>query len=692
MPAPETNEELMHGLEATEYVYAPMQKLHAPDAHRLAGANIGAGGCNLTISFLSLNRANLSVRLIRSLVEQLPHFRGELLIIDQGSREAEKKKLRQACEALACKWRLVELPDNFGVAGGRNRTMPHVETDWIMSLDNDMVFVRNPLPQLQEDIAVLGCHFINLPLLDTDRKTLFAKGGHLYTEFLDGELFVGGGSVFRPVPHDGRDGKPFLSTFLFGGASVMRCDTFARAGQYDENMFIGFEDIDFSLRLFQLGYKVGNTRCVALVHDHPPPDDAAATDYERNRYSRQILKRSADYLERKHGVRIWSEGVDVWLRERQQQLGLGDSGDALPAQHGGNNLPAEPIGRNRPRVALVIDTEGWAFWNISQQIVKAHQERFDLEIHCTRDIDNAAQLFFGLREHDVIHVFWREYLSLLNSDHVRSYMNWSGVPYERFMETVVGPPVISTCVYDHLFLDEESLASRRPVYNDIVQAYYVGSNRLRDIYRRVPDFPDPAAVLADGVDDQFFRPQRLERFRQLGQRPVRFGWVGNSEWGDGKEDYKGVRTILRPAIEQLQAEGCAIELDLVDRAAGRSIPHRQMVDFYGQIDCYLCTSSIEGTPNPVLESMACGVPIITTDVGIVPDAFGPRQRDCILPERSVPALKTAIRRLLDEPDRFAELSAENLARVPDWYWRERVKGFADYFDECLRRRAAGTEA
>ena len=46
----------------------------------------------------------------------------------------------------------------------------------------------------------------------------------------------------------------------------------------------------------------------------------------------------------------------------------------------------------------------------------------------------------------------------------------------------------------------------------------------------------------------------------------------------------------------------------------RMIPHDKMAEYYSKIDLYICTSKIEGTPNPVLESMACGVPIISTDV------------------------------------------------------------------------------
>jgi glycosyltransferase involved in cell wall biosynthesis/GT2 family glycosyltransferase len=658
------------------YVSDLLHAVLAEGAGTLAGPNVRSRGANLTVSFLSLNRPSLAIRLLRSIAEHLPGFAGEVLVVDNGSGMAELAAIRDALATFPFRSRLVELGADLGVARGRNRTMQHLRTDWVMCLDEDVYFIADPLDAIQDDIATLGCHFLNLPLLDADRDALVAGGGHLHLTVLGNDLHVGGGSAMRHTPHDGARKAPFLSTYLFGGACVLNRSTFEQAGGYDEAYFIGFEDLDLSIRLFRQGLKVGNTGAVALVHD-PRPDDETCRDPRRGEAALEALRRSAAHFERKHDMRVLSSDAETAAPERART-------HREPALE-----PSRPLvhAAGKPRVALVIDTENWAFANISRQLERYLGDRFEFTRIPMEVIDNVDQVFLLADGCDIVHFFWRETLGLVGSPFHRSYVESLGCSYERFHERYIKSRIITTAIYDHLFLSESELRDRRWVHAELVSAYYTVSRRLAELYRRASGYPAPAAVLEDGVDLTLFRPKRLERLGRPGERALAVGWAGNSRWSADIEDFKGLHTILKPALEELAAEGVPVRPFFADRAE-RMIPHTAMPDYYGEIDVYVCSSKIEGTPNPVLEAMACGVPVISTDVGIVPQAFGPKQSRFILEERSVASLKSALRRLVAEPSLLRELSDENLARIEDWDWSRKALGFGEFFGEALRRRAA----
>jgi MoaA/NifB/PqqE/SkfB family radical SAM enzyme/GT2 family glycosyltransferase len=691
------------GLETSTYFYDERHFVLSDPKAGAFGPNIGIDGRNLTIAFLSLNRATLSVRLIDSIEKHLTNFAGEVLIGDNGSDATELDLLRKRLARFPYRARILELGRNFGVAGGRNRIMGEAKTDWVISLDNDIYFTANPLGAIQCELATLGCHFMSFALLNPDHETLFSHGACLQTVIQDDRPRL----TINPIVVPGSPAKSsgdgpkgaFLCTFLFGGASILNRHSFERLGGFDENMLIGFEDIDFSLRLFREGMKVGTSGQHFLVHDHPKAETATDAEYEKTRFSRRILYESARYLEAKTGFRIWGQEVENWMRSNEEKQGW-RNGDAKSDAVGERNSQDQ----RRPRIALITDTDHWAFANISRQLKRYLSDRFDFEViplvtlaeieksrwyqtNCTGFFADGGAAALGMallmaEDFDVIHVFWREFLTVIDTPLLDAYARRLGMSYPDFRRRFIENKIISTSVYDHLFLDEKGIAERSKLFTELTSGYYVCSERLRETYEAIPGYPRPLAVLSDGVDLTLFKPKNLERLEEIGSRPLRLGWVGHSGWASTLEDFKGVNTIFLPSIEQLKAEGLSIEGRLADRKE-RFIPHRQMPDYYAGIDVLVCTSKIEGTPNPVLEAMACGVPVITTDVGVVPQLLGPKQKEFVLPERSIEALKDAIRRLVAEPKQLTALSGENLESIKTWDWSQKAENFVPFFNRLL---------
>jgi glycosyltransferase involved in cell wall biosynthesis len=177
-------------------------------------------------------------------------------------------------------------------------------------------------------------------------------------------------------------------------------------------------------------------------------------------------------------------------------------------------------------------------------------------------------------------------------------------------------------------------------------------------------------VLRNGVDLDLFHPQNRDALRaDLTLRAPTLLSVGNLL------GFKGHGVVIE-ALSLLPQYELVIAGGGPDRAAfealarqcgvsGRvrfvgSLSQQDLRRYYCAADALVLASSREGWPNVLLEAMACGTPVIATDVGGVPEIVTSMDAGIVVKERSAPALAGAVRALLTQPReraatrRFAE--------------------------------------
>lgn len=660
--------EVIEGIEILEYGASNMHRLLSDD-------NIGFHAENLTIVILSCNRADSTIKLLKSIENQCRDFQGKVLIADNGSDQKSLHQLKSELNNISLNCKIYEFGKNLGVAKGRNTAVKYVETDWIMFLDNDIYFIKEMFSKIQQSISKLGCKFLNLPLLGYDGNSLFSFGGNIYLSDDKGNIHIGCGSTYKQISiNENSKLNDCLATFLFGGASVVNKECFLSCGGFDEGMFIGFEDIDISISIFRKGYKIGCCGELGLVHDHQKAENKSDIEYEKKRFSNKLLYESATYFKNKHGFSVWSDVTENWLKQREKELGL---------QNESNNTIKEE--KKKPKIALVIDNRGWALDNIACNIERYLSDEFDFKKVYMSDIpgDNIVLLLYGCTECDIIHFLWRGYINFIEGENAEWYLSYYGRNIELFRNNIMENMYITAGVYDHKYLDDEfSLTQNIMKYID---RYTVSSKKLFNIYNQL-ELGKTMYEITDGVDNKMFYPINIERFKNIKDRKIIVGWVGNSMFDVEKsEDYKGIHTIIKPAIEQLNNEGYNIEIISADRAE-RYIPHNEMPEYYSKIDVYICASINEGTPNPILEAMACGVPVISTDVGITKEVFGVSQQKYILEERNVECLKSKLKMFINNLDEIKKLSDENVNQIEQWTWEKKTEQFREFFRACIAEK------
>lgn len=349
---------------------------------------------------------------------------------------------------------------------------------------------------------------------------------------------------------------------------------------------------------------------------------------------------------------------------------------------------AAPQGRPL-RVLVCPDRPDWAFHNIAKNIVRHAPEGFDVTVHFMdgpsgRNLTELVETVM-LKDVDIVHAFWREdVFELLRPEALILIAAKLNIEVDELIG-MVGARTMTTSVYDHMHSTEEALRLRAVGYH-MVDGYTVSSERLNELYRTYDFLPDPDAVIPDGVDLDMFKPAKNCVERDPGAA-LTVGWVGNSAWGKSQGgDPKGYYRLFEPALALLKQRGLAIDLRRADPEVLR-VPFDEMPAFYRELDVLVCTSASEGTPNPVLEAMASGVAIVSTDVGIVPQAFGPLQSRFILRQPDPASLADALEALSRDTSLRVALRTENRDRAAAWSWQTSVGQWWPFWLEAHRRAA-----
>lgn len=200
-------------------------------------------------------------------------------------------------------------------------------------------------------------------------------------------------------------------------------------------------------------------------------------------------------------------------------------------------------------------------------------------------------------------------------------------------------------------------------------------------------------VLRNGVDLALFRPcDRESARRSLGfTRPTLIA-VGNlvalkrhSLMIEALAQLPGVELVIvgegpeRAAIEKLARErGVGDRVRLLGRVQQDRLPA-----IYSAADILLLVSRQEGWPNVLLESMACGTPVIVSDLPGITDIVGAAEAGRILADATPSCLADAAMTLLAAPPP----RAETRRYAEQFDWQSTTDGQIDLFKAVIERRS-----
>ncbi|MBL4682818.1 MAG: glycosyltransferase family 4 protein [Pseudomonadales bacterium] len=112
----------------------------------------------------------------------------------------------------------------------------------------------------------------------------------------------------------------------------------------------------------------------------------------------------------------------------------------------------------------------------------------------------------------------------------------------------------------------------------------------------------------------------------------------------------------------------------------------EVVKLYASASIVVVPSIYEGFGLPAGEAMACGVPVISTDGGALPEVVG----DCgiIVPTRDHIAISEAITLLFNDPAKRCDLSVRGRERIQKHFsWKVAAQDMVTLYEQILKKQA-----
>ncbi|CAG0992570.1 Phosphatidyl-myo-inositol mannosyltransferase [Anaerolineae bacterium] len=121
------------------------------------------------------------------------------------------------------------------------------------------------------------------------------------------------------------------------------------------------------------------------------------------------------------------------------------------------------------------------------------------------------------------------------------------------------------------------------------------------------------------------------------------------------------------SFEQCQAEVSKLGLTTQVTFSG-GVKKSEVPNWLQKGDIFLNTTNFDNTPVSVIEAMACGLCVVTTNVGGIPYLFTHEYDALLVPPNDAHAMADAVRRLLTEPELAKKLSQNARTTVEKYDW------------------------
>lgn len=214
------------------------------------------------------------------------------------------------------------------------------------------------------------------------------------------------------------------------------------------------------------------------------------------------------------------------------------------------------------------------------------------------------------------------------------------------------------------------------------------SNYTADVIKDVLRVPKPSVIL-NSVDTDFFSPPTYAPRKSV-NKPVRLLFSGNLIKRKGVDLLAPIMRNLGKEFELYYTAGLR-KHNLPDGARATMHPlgklsQGEMRDQYRKADLLLFPTRGEGLSRAVMEALACGTPVVASDISSMPEAITP-EVGCLCPVDNVQTFVDAVKRLVSNSDHLYAMRLSARVRAEQVFDLNRmVKEYLELFERLLEKK------
>lgn len=520
----------------------------------------------VSIIILTWNGLEYTKQCLLSLFEKTKYEKYVVYIVDNGSTDGTLSYLEDFPYSL----NIIKNKKNIGFVAGNNLALKMIKYGDVILLNNDVIITQEDwIEQMQktayseEKVGLVGCR-----LLDSGQKLQHA-GTYIYPDDCIGQQIGGGEKEFGQFSIDRVvEGVVFACVYI--KRELIEC-----IGGLDERFFSYFEDTDYCLRTWKAGYKCMHCGSVTLIHQQN-----ASTKVNHVNLSKMYLESQKIFAQK-------------WKRELENSYDITVVWESILNGKSGYAVSSRNIVMELSDIKIDVRYK----YSYNENKITDDMEKKE---------DNHKITLIKKRHSpkDGIHI------SYCYGDSFQSNNGTYKIGY-TMLETTGVPK------------DWVDQANK-------MQEIWVPSEFNRKTFKE-SGIKVPIFVMPLGVDTNYYNTA-IKRMK----KHEKFTFLSVFEWGERKNPQcllqayfdaftkdDNVLLICKinnndPSIDideeirklQLSANGPELLILL-----NQNFVDNEMPMLYRFSDCFVLPTRGEGWGMPILEAMACGLPVITTEWG-----------------------------------------------------------------------------